>query len=332
MSANDSIDPVTLAQQIADYEKTALQTEDGGNTGALTSFSYSGHGGYAFGLYQYDPSTNPAAVTALSNLGFTPAQIQQLQQPGTLSQATVNALNTQLQTTLQTPNGQTVMSGLQTSWENNLQQNVQNALDNSSDDIESQILSGPIAIQRLFDICNQFSPTTQNGALANFLSGQTVTGGAGTSATWNPNFSPEANLQNWYATTAFGASAGGTTRTNAFNNVTPTEVLPNTTVDVTMGDGTNPNSDNFTTLNNVTLNVAPGIGVNVSGTSSGNTINLGVGSSANISGTSSTNNTFTCGAAVVTVSGVETASCAASNTFTFNGQDGTSATLTYNQQ
>jgi len=113
MSADETIDNSTLQQQLNNYRTTVLQTENSGNTANFNVFSYSGKGGYSFGLYQYDAQANPKLVVpTLQKLGFNDTQIAELQQSGGLSPETVASLSAQLQTALSTSSGQAALANL----------------------------------------------------------------------------------------------------------------------------------------------------------------------------------------------------------------------------
>ncbi len=169
MSTTVTFDTATTQAQLQNYETTAFQTEDSGNSAYLTSFHWAGTAtsSYSFGLYQYDALANRTLVVpALQQLGFNASQISDLQQAGGLSSATLNSLNAQLQTALATPSGQAVLNNLQTAWESTLTASVQNDFSNASSDIIGQISSDPIATQRLYDIANQFSVTARRACVS----------------------------------------------------------------------------------------------------------------------------------------------------------------------
>ncbi len=322
-SANVDLSQDTLNNQTSSARNTVFHTEDGNNENNLTNFADAGSGSYSWGLYQYDVANNPLAAPALSQLGFTSQQINELK-VNNLSSSTLQSLDTQLQNALSTQSGQQVNANLQNTWENLIQNDVQSEVDNASDAIKSQLLSDPTAIQRLYDISNQFSTNVQNGTLDNFLGGQTVSNSAGT-VTWNSNQSAHDNLQNWFSSTAAGAAAGGTTRSNAFNTAVQQESLNPINVNITVHTDSNGNitqggdTANFTNLTNVNASVGEGVTINAGGNNTNVSFDLGNGSQVDTESGTAQNVTVLCSTpngpvSSFTASGSFAASCSATDT------------------
>ncbi len=160
---------------VLNYGSIAFQTEDGGNSFYLQNFNWAGgKSSYSFGLYQYDTLGNSSARTFLSEVGFSSGEIQELEQHGGLSSSTLNSLDAQLQAALGTQAGQTDLATLQNGWVSGLTTQVTNELGSATTAIQGEIYSDPTAMERLYDISNQFSPITL-ASLDKYLGGQTVT-------------------------------------------------------------------------------------------------------------------------------------------------------------
>ncbi|MGZ3279090.1 MAG: beta strand repeat-containing protein, partial [Phenylobacterium sp.] len=274
MPSNVQINQVTANLQSANYQTTAFQTEDGSNTTFLTSFSWAGGtSSYSFGLFQFDTVGSPLAIPLLQNLGFSTVQINELKQSGGLSQSTLGGLNSQLSSALSTQSGSAYMQGANNAQASSITSQVQTDLNDASTTILSSILSDPVAIQRLYDLNNQFSLPTLS-SLQTFVGGDAATPPGGNQISWDYSRSASSNLESFFWATAFGGTSGATTRNNAFYNAVNAENLPNTTVDLTSGSGSDANSFSFAKLQNVTLNLADGISASDAVGSAGDTFNI----------------------------------------------------------
>src|SRR5665213_3717221 len=132
MPANVEIDPATANAQGTDFQTTAFQTEDGGQSRYLTTFSYAGGSStYSFGLYQFDALGNPLVAPFLGAIGFSGPEIAELQQHGGLSSSTLNALDSQLSAAVATQSGQAAYQGLLNTSDANYAQAVQTDLDDA---------------------------------------------------------------------------------------------------------------------------------------------------------------------------------------------------------
>jgi hypothetical protein len=211
MPANVEIDPTTVSSQESNYELTAFQTEDAGSRYSLTHFSWAGgSSSYSFGLYQFDTSGNPNITLPLLNaLGFNSSQITELEQDGGLTKPQLSALNTQLQDGLATQSGQAALQTAISDWNTILGGDVQTDLNDASPTITSAIFSDPAAIQRLYDLNNQFGTGTLT-QLQNFVGGEQAQPPGGDSISWNYSLSASANLQAFFFATAFGGGRAQT--------------------------------------------------------------------------------------------------------------------------
>lgn len=83
-------------------------------------FSWGGGNSSSFGLYQFDVNANPAAQEALTSLGFTDQEIDQLRSHGSLDNATLSSINNKLQSALSTSSGIEIMNSLKRDYEDNV--------------------------------------------------------------------------------------------------------------------------------------------------------------------------------------------------------------------
>lgn len=163
----------------------ALATELGGNTAAITKFSYAGGSStYSFGLYQFDVGNNSAARNFLSQLGFSATQISQLSQHGGLTVSQVNSLDTQLQTALSSPDNAVKLQLFTDAWAAGLAAQLQTVLNTvaasgaAGQAIADQIYASTALQVQLMDYSNQFH-LDLNGSMVQWLEGKSVslTGG-----------------------------------------------------------------------------------------------------------------------------------------------------------
>ncbi len=203
------------------YPTVAHYTEGGGDYFSPPSPN-SPNAGYSFGPFQFDVKANPnvtgqttvqdflSSLTLDGQQVFSSSDIAALATNGGISQSNLTDLSNQLAQALQDPSNQTAYQNILSGQLNNLESQLQNAIDyaanNGDSTIANKILNDPSAQLRIMDYANQLG-ITPGGILDQFLSGQTVNMPAtGNSLTINPNQSLDAQLQNFYQNTAAGAN------------------------------------------------------------------------------------------------------------------------------
>jgi predicted Zn-dependent protease len=84
-------------QLIGQLRTLFTQTELGGNSSKISSFSYAGgDSSYSFGILQFDVDKRPEARAFLKSIGFSDSEVTSLQKHGGLDAGTLNALNNKL--------------------------------------------------------------------------------------------------------------------------------------------------------------------------------------------------------------------------------------------
>ena len=161
-----------------DIRTMLFYTENSGNSSTLYSFSnaQAGNSGWSFGMMQFDVKTNPNAASFLKGIGFTDAQISELQQSST--PADLQAMNNQLAANKSAVDqlvDDTVATYVSTL------DNIVNYVRNYSPANATAILNDPSLQLAIVDYHNQFnisglnsSSPPANGMLS-FLCGNTVT-------------------------------------------------------------------------------------------------------------------------------------------------------------
>ena len=290
MPANVELDQTTIQTQNNNYKNTALYTENGGDSSRFGVFTYAGTGKpgdastYSFGLFQFDVGNNPnVAQPALAAMGFNQDDITNLSKHGTLDQATLNGLNTKLADALATPEGQTAYNNAINETLADYAKAVQTDVNDASTTIRGEILSDPVAVQRLYDLNNQFGTATLS-ALQGFVGGDLVTPGTlknpGSPIQWDYKTTAQQNLSNFLFATPFGAANGAVTRDNAFDKAVAGETMPLNTINISGNTGSDAGSDpgvaTFPTLQNTRVNLDNGTSVHVLGASDNNQYQCGI--------------------------------------------------------
>lgn len=188
-----------------------FQTELGGNSSVIGTFSYAGgsQSSSSFGLYQYDVDNNAAARTLLSQFGFTAAQIQTLRAHAPLSATDSRNLSNQLTSALQNQTNLQALQNFDNTWAASLITNLSASLtrvaaaSSTGAAIASQIYQNESLQLALLDYGNQFH-IDPNGQVERFLEGFAVNLPGGTQQLAPGATLTVAMLQNFAMHTQYG--------------------------------------------------------------------------------------------------------------------------------